>query len=284
MSNAKHVEGRARNGLPWRMRYEVSGQGPDLLLLHGAGPGATGPANFSRSLETLSRYFKCWVIDFPGFGGSSKNLNVFGSQGPFYAAGAAVLAFMDAAGLKRAHVIGTSLGAAAVLCASMDSPQRFAKIVAVAPGGGVVAGAEGPTESVKQLFGYYAGEGPSLPKMRQFLHGLVYDATQLPEALVEQRYQSSIDPDIMANPPIAPTAGGVDKNFLISLDPRLRLLNTPALFVWGLQDACNPVAALESFQVMPNADYLLMANCGHWPHWEHASKFNTFATAFLKED
>lgn len=284
MQAYRQAEGRTANDTPWRIRYQVTGQGPDLLLLHGAGPGATGAGNFSKNIEALSRRFRCLTIDFPGFGGSSKNLGDFGEAGPFQNAGKAVLAFMDALGLRRVRVIGTSLGASAALCLAMDHAERVERLVLVAPGGGVVDGATAPTEAVRQLFAYYEGEGPSRAKMAAFLQHLVHDRSLLTPELVEQRFLSSIDPEIVASPPLSLPPGGPGKELFISLDPRLASLRTRSLFVWGLQDACNPVDGLAPFKAMPDADFLLLANCGHWPHWEHPAAFNSLAERFLQSD
>ena len=284
MTHLKQVDGRTASGSEWRIHYQVSGQGPDLLLLHGAGPGAAGASNFSKNIDTLSEHFTCWVIDFPGFGKSSKNLDAFGAKGPFQNAGKAVVAFMDAVGLQRIPIVGTSLGGSAALCAAMEFPDRIEKMVLVSPGGGSVEGVVGPTDAVKQLFAYYLGEGPSLEKIHLFLTNLVHNQSLLTPELIEQRFLSSNDPEIRANPPLTLPPGGPGKEFFISLDPRLATLQTPTLFVWGLQDKCNLVEGLAPFKVMPNADYMLMANCGHWPHWEHPERFNELAVSFLQSD
>jgi pimeloyl-ACP methyl ester carboxylesterase len=35
---------------------------------------------------------------------------------------------------------------------------------------------------------------------------------------------------------------------------------------------------------MPNADHLLLTNCGHWAQWEHPQRFNDVVTSFLLHD
>jgi pimeloyl-ACP methyl ester carboxylesterase len=32
---------------------------------------------------------------------------------------------------------------------------------------------------------------------------------------------------------------------------------------------------------MPNAEYRIMKDCGHWPQWEDVSTFNEIVTSFL---
>ncbi len=281
MTQSKFVEGQTEHGTPWRIAYQVSGSGDDVILLHGGGPGATGASNYGKNIEALSRRFRCWVIDFPGWGRSSKNLDAFGGLGPFHNGGRAVRAFMDALGLARAHLIGNSFGGASALCLAMDAPERVGKLVLMGPGGGVVAGATGPTEGIRQLLTYYLDEGPTLEKLQAFIGNLVYDTSLLTPELIRQRFEDSNDPEIRANPPLVPPPGGPGQETFISLDPRLATLPHRALFIWGLQDKVNPVDGLEPFKAMPNADYLLLSRCGHWAQWEHPQRFNDVVASFL---
>jgi len=282
MAEAKFAEGRLEGGASWRIHYEVHGDGPDVVMLHGGGPGATGASNYGKNVQALARHFRCWVIDFPGWGRSSKNLNAFGGLGPFHNGGRAVLAFMDAMRLDRAHLVGNSFGGSSALCLAMDAPQRVGKLVLMGPGGGVVAGATGPTQGIRQLLGYYLGDGPSLEKLQAFIGHLVYDPSLLTAELIRQRFEASNDPEICANPPLVPVPDGPGKETFISLDPRLASLPHHTLFIWGLQDKVNPVAGLEPFKVMPNADYLLLSRCGHWAQWEHPDRFNDVVSSFLR--
>ena len=284
MAQAQFVEGPTSTGAAWRIGYQVSGAGEDVVLLHGGGPGATGASNYSKNIEALSRHFRCWVIDFPGWGSSSKNLNAFGGLGPFHNGGRAVLAFMDAMGIQRAHLIGNSFGGSSALCLAMDAPERVGKLVLMGPGGGVVAGATGPTDGIKQLLTYYLGDGPSLEKLQTFIGNLVHDQSLLTPELIRLRFEASNDPEIRANPPLVPPPGGPGKETFISLDPRLASVSNRTLFIWGLQDRVNLVAGLEPFKVMPNADYLLLSRCGHWAQWEHPQRFNDVVTSFLLHD
>jgi len=281
MVQTQFVDGITETGAAWRIGYQVSGAGEDVVLLHGGGPGATGASNYSKNIETLSRHFRCWVIDFPGWGSSSKNLNAFGGLGPFQNGGRAILAFMDAMGVQRAHLIGNSFGGSSALCLAMDAPERVGKLVLMGPGGGVVAGATGPTDGIKQLLTYYLGDGPSQEKLQTFIGNLVHDQSLLTPELIRARFEASNDPEIRANPPLVPPPGGPGKETFISLDPRLASVTNRTLFIWGLQDQVNLVAGLEPFKVMPNADYLLLSRCGHWAQWEHPQRFNDVVTSFL---
>lgn len=284
MSATNLATGVTSSGTPWRINYEVHGSGEDLVMLHGGGPGATGASNYSKNIDALAKHFRCWVIDLPGWGGSSKNLSDFGQAGPFQNCAVAVLGFMDAVGIARAHLVGNSLGGATAVCMALEAPERVGKLVLMGPGGGVVAGATGPTEGIKQLQTYYLGDGPSVEKLQAFIGNLVYDQSLITPEIIRQRFAASNDPEIIANPPMRPHPGGPSKHIQISLDPRLATLPHRTLIVWGLQDKVNLVAGMEPFKVMPNADFLLLSRCGHWAQWEHPKRFNDVVTSFLLDD
>lgn len=284
MADIYAASGTLPDGQAWHMHSEVRGSGPDVILLHGGGPGATGASNYAKNIEALSQHFRCWVIDFPGWGRSSKNLQAFGGEGPFQNGGRAILAFMNALRLERAHLVGNSFGGSAALCAAMDAPERVGKLVLMGPGGGVVAGAKGPTEGIRQLLTYYLGEGPSLEKLQAFIGNLVYDPSLLTPELIRQRFEASNDPEIRANPPLLPPAPERLHTLQISLDPRLATLQHRSLFIWGMQDRVNPVEGMEPFRAMSNADFLLLARCGHWAQWEHPQRFNDVVSHFLAHD
>ncbi len=275
------AQGTTANGSAWKIHYQVIGQGPDLILLHGGGPGATGLSNYSKNIQDFSEAYRVWVIDIPGWGMSSKNLNAFGDIGPFQNGACALLGFMDEVGIARAHLVGNSLGGSVALCLAMSHPDRVDRLVLMGPGGGTVPGATGPTQGILQLQNYYQGEGPTLEKLSAFIENLVFDQSLITPALIQQRFEASADPDICANPPIVPRPGGPGKETFISRDPRLAELPHRTLFIWGLQDKVNPAAAMESFKQVPHADFMLLNHCGHWAQWEHPKRFNDLVLSFL---
>ena len=60
MTASRFAHGLTESGEAWSIAYSVQGQGPDIVLLHGGGPGATGASNYSRNIEALARRFRCW--------------------------------------------------------------------------------------------------------------------------------------------------------------------------------------------------------------------------------
>ena len=64
--------------------------------------------------------------------------------------------------------MGNSLGGACALRMALDRPERVGRLVLMGPGGVGISESK-PTDGLKRLLGYYAGEGPTLEKLRKFI-------------------------------------------------------------------------------------------------------------------
>jgi 4,5:9,10-diseco-3-hydroxy-5,9,17-trioxoandrosta-1(10),2-diene-4-oate hydrolase len=272
------------NGDGWHINYMVKGSGPALILLHGGGPGASGWSNYNRNIDAFAAHYTTYLIDFPGWAGSSKNLNSFEGMGPFKKGANALKQFMDVVGIDKAHLVGNSFGGAVAFYTALEYPDRVGRIVTMGPGGADIPGQDAPTEGIHQLHTYYMGEGPTREKLAAFLQNLVYDPSTLPETTLEERFAASSDPEICANPPLQRPpgpAGPPPKAMFLSNDPRLKDMPHRALMIWGLQDKVNPPMGAFSFSAVPNQDLIFFDKCGHWAQWEQADKFNDLVLWFL---
>ncbi|CQD18542.1 2-hydroxy-6-oxo-6-phenylhexa-2,4-dienoate hydrolase [Mycobacterium lentiflavum] len=258
-----------------------SGTGPAVVLLHGGGPGASGMSNYVRNVDALAANFRVLVPDMPGYGRSTKGVD---RRDPFGYLADHIRGMLDELGIGSAHLVGNSYGGSCALRLALDTPDRVDKLVLMGPGG--VGTSRGlPSEGLRKLLAYYGGDGPSRQKLRAFIRSyLVHDADAVPDALIESRYQASIDPEVVANPPLQRPSGlRTLWRMDFTRDRRLGSLATPTLIIWGRDDKVNkPGGAAMLADRMPNADVLLAARTGHWVQWERAELFNAVTTAFLK--
>jgi 4,5:9,10-diseco-3-hydroxy-5,9,17-trioxoandrosta-1(10),2-diene-4-oate hydrolase len=259
------------------------GAGPAVLMLHGGGPGASGLSNYSRNVQALASHFRVLVPDMPGYGKSSKTVD---AADPFGGLASAMLDLLDALHIERAHVVGNSLGGACALRLALDRPERVGRVVLMGPGGiGVSQGK--PTPGLIRLLTYYGGEGPTFDKLAAFIReDLVYDAGSVTDAMLRERFESSIDPEVIANPPLrAPKDPAAFKRMDFLLDPRLSTFDHPTLVLWGTEDRVNPVSGGHALQAkLPACDLFLFSRTGHWVQWERAAEFNAVVAAFLGAD
>ncbi len=266
-----------------RIFLTEAGDGPVVLMLHGGGPGASGVSNYSRNIEALARHFRVLVPDMPGYGKSTKGVD---RSDPFGDLATAMLGMLDTLGIRRAHVIGNSLGGACALRMALERPSAIGRLVLMGPGG-VNTTRQLPTPGLKRLLNYYSGEGPTLEKLTRFIRGdLIYDGSLVPESVIRERFKSSIDPEVVASPPLrGPKGIPKFRKIDFTRDPRLLSVQNPTLVLWGTEDSVNRPSGAESLQRrMPNCDVYLFSKTGHWVQWERADEFNAAVLAFLARD
>ena len=260
-----------------------TGTGPSVVLLHGGGPGASGVSNFSRNIDALARHFRVIVPDMPGYGRSSKGVD---QHDPFGYLADMVRGLLDELDVDVAHLVGNSYGGAAALRLALDTPYRVGRLVLMGPGGvGTTRGL--PTAGLRCLLGYYGGDGPSRAKLERFIRTyLVYDGASVPDALIEQRFQASIDPEVVADPPLRRPAGlRTLWRMDFTRDRRLKNLQTPTLVLWGRDDKVNrPTGGPMLLHSLPHAELVMTSHTGHWMQWERAELFNDMVTNFLEAD
>jgi 2-hydroxy-6-oxonona-2,4-dienedioate hydrolase/4,5:9,10-diseco-3-hydroxy-5,9,17-trioxoandrosta-1(10),2-diene-4-oate hydrolase len=263
-----------------------AGAGHAVVMLHGGGPGASGVSNYSRNIEALAQHFRVIVPDMPGYGRSAKGVD---HSDPFGYLADTIRGLLDEFGIDSAHLIGNSYGGAAALRLALDTPHRVDKLVLMGPGGiGTTRGL--PTDGLKRLLSYYGGDGPSREKLATFIRNyLVYDGASVPEDLIDLRYQASIDPDVVADPPLRRPSGPTALRTLwrmdFTRDGRLKRLPTPTLVLWGRDDKVNrPSGGPMLLNLMPNAELVMTSHTGHWMQWERADLFNELVAEFLSPE
>lgn len=262
---------------------DTGGDGHPVVLLHGGGPGASGMSNYSRNVDALAGSYRVIVPDMPGYGGSAKYVD---HDDPFGYLANAIRGMLDELRIERAHLVGNSYGGAAALRLALDTPQRVGKLVLMGPGG-IGTTRRLPTGGLKSLLAYYGGDGPSREKLAEFIRTyLVHNGAEVPDDLIDLRYRASLDPQVVADPPLRrPSGPRTLWRMDLTRDRRLRSLSTPTLVLWGRDDKVNrPDGAQMLLTMMPNAELVMTSRTGHWFQWERAELFNRLVADFLSSE
>jgi pimeloyl-ACP methyl ester carboxylesterase len=256
-----------------RIHYHEVGTGPALICLHGAGPGATAWSNFQGNLAALAANHRVYLVDMPQFGKSSKPV----ITGPRLTAFTGMIeAFMRSAGIERADFIGNSFGGQVSLKMAIDFPGRVDRVVIIGSTPVAISAISPmPAEGVRLIANYYRGEGPSLEKLRYLLSTLVYDASNLSESVLKERYETSLDPELIkVNTGPRPEYEDLTMEF--------KRIKAPTLIVWGSEDRAGPIdVALFMVRAIPNARMHVFNKCGHWAQVECVDEFNELVLAFF---
>ncbi|MDB5953982.1 alpha/beta hydrolase [Ramlibacter sp.] len=107
-----------------RIHHAVAGDGPPLVLLHSNGCSLY---EFQSVIEGLARKHRVYALDLPGQGDSDP----LGKHYTYEMYADAVVAWMDAVGIQRAAVAGTSIGGVICLALGQRHAQRLASLVLV---------------------------------------------------------------------------------------------------------------------------------------------------------
>lgn len=256
-----------------------AGTGEPVVLIHGAGPGASGLSNWSRNIAALAENHHVIVVDLPGFGQSQK---MAAPEAFFEFYGLHLGKMLDVMGIERAHLVGNSLGGGASMMLALRRPEKVGRMVLMGTGGGYPVCTVMPTTGLKMLMGFYEGDGPSRERLAAFINEMVVDKALVTPELIEQRYAAATQPELVACPPIAIRNGRPPMPDEVWRE-RLDQLDHETLIVWGREDRVMPLD--NGFILMKqirNASLHVMPNCGHWAQYEKAEEFNALVGSFLR--
>jgi len=217
---------RLADGRPIRYRRMGPGGGTPIVMVHGfAGELLT----WAAVQVPLSARHPVYALDLPGHGGSSKDLGAGGVPG----LAEALLAFLDAVGIGRAHLVGHSMGGAVALQAALSRPGRAASLTLVASGG---LGEEADTGFVDRLL---AARDPDT--LAAALRPLYADPRLVTPALGELVLAALSGPGIRETlRRLADQCFTPGRQRLVLRD-RLAELTIPVQVLWGTDDAILPV-------------------------------------------
>ena len=257
------------NGL--RLHFLDEGSGPVVLWLHGSGPGASGYSNFKGNYpQFVAAGFRNLVVDLPGFGRSDKPENVNYDLDFFVNT---MSGFLKAVGVKRATLLGNSLGGAISLGLALAEPERVEKLILMAPGGVEERETYFQMIGIQRMVELYNAGPVGIEQMRRIMSLQLFDSSQLDDNLLAER--------------VAVAAHQPRNLFTTMLVPnmteRLEELQVPILGFWGTDDNFNPATgALKVLKHAPNARFIMLNRCGHWVQVEHREMFNKACLDFLR--
>lgn len=255
--------------------YHEAGRGTPVILIHGSGPGVSAWANWRFAIPHLSERLRVFAYDQVGFGYSELPAHhTYGLERWTDH----LLSFMQAVGIKRAHLVGNSMGAAVALAAAVTRPEVVDRLVLMGP-----MGVRFPmTMGLDAVWGYT----PSIANMKRLLAVFTYDHERfVTDELAELRYRASTRPGMQESfSSMFPQPRQRCVDDLAAYEDHLRALRAPALIVHGREDQVIPLLSSQKLlRVLDNAQLHVFGHCGHWTQIEHPQAFNRLVRDFLTE-
>lgn len=242
----------------YRLRYSVRGEsGPAVVLIHGFGGDLD---NFLFNHDALAAKARVYALDLPGHGQSSKSVTDPSVAG----LAAAVLAFMNAAGIGSAHLVGHSLGGAIALQTAIAAPERVSSLSLLAPA------ALGATINGGYLRGFVAAE--SRKELKPLLQQLVANPELVNRQMIDDMLKfKRTDGVAAALSSIAEGFCSGDTQKVVLRDA-LATIGCPVQVIWGERDAIIPVEQAAGLPATVRTEVL--PGIGHLLHLEAANAVN----------
>lgn len=260
------------DGIPTRA-LRAGDAGDAVIFLHGTSGHLEA---FGRNLAAHAQHHSCHAIDMLGHGYTGKP--DFAYEIPRYVEH--LLAYLDAVGIQRAHIVGESLGGWVGARTAIEHPERVLSLQLLCAGGTVANPAvmERIRTSTRA-----AVQTDDIELTRSRLQLLMADPADATEELVAVRHAIYHQPDFVAN---------ID-NLLCLQDMQTRQRNllrpedlaritVPTLIVWGRNNPFGEVPeAAAMHAAIPGSELVLFDACGHWPQHEQAERYNELSLEFL---
>lgn len=245
----------------------VTGQGPDIVLLHG---WAMHGGVFDALINELATNYRVHCLDLPGHGRSNAEFN----SAHLEDLAAAVKSYVP----SNAIVLGWSLGGLLALKLAQRQPLQALVLVSSTPR--FVANAEWLHGMQPEVFAQF------FSRLQQNLQGTVEDFLRLQvrgDSNAAETF-ATLRASLLQHPanPLTLQRG---LELLRDADERAALssVQVPTLVVAGEYDRItHPDACAYMAQQLPDARYALIKRAGHAPFISHRSEFLTEVHAFLK--
>lgn len=244
--------------------FPLGGEGPPALLLHGFG---SDHFLWLANQQAVAKVATAAALDLPGHGESSMDVG----DGTIAALADRVAALLDRKDMRKAHLIGHSLGGGVALVLAERRPDLVASLVLIAPAGlgrGVDHQflSEYPRLAAPDAAAALLQRLVVRPRLiNKFMVGRVLDQLARPgarEAL--ERIAQGVE-----------TSGAAIGRAVASIGAR----DLPRLIVWGEEDAINPLSK-DRLDAL-GGDILLVEGAGHLPHVEAPRLVNDRIVEFL---
>jgi pimeloyl-ACP methyl ester carboxylesterase len=241
-----------------RLRYAEAGDpaGEPIIMLHGY---SDSWYSFSPIIPLLGSRYRLLALDQRGHGASGQPASGYAMSG----LARDVLAFMDELDIRRATIVGHSMGSFVAQQAGLAAPERVIRLVLIGSGTdlrsmndrdafeGAVQSLEDPVP-LEFIRGFQASTIHH-PVPPGFLDSVVVESTRLTarvwKALLEGMFATARAEEL--------ASAGI-----------------PTLLVWGEEDSVFPKSNRDALAgMLPHAERLDYEDTGHATHWERPVQF-----------
>lgn len=254
------------------MNYDQQGTGEPLILI----PFLTADYTcYAFQVPEYAKQFTCISLDLRGAGETDKPEGVYSTE--LFADD--VAAFMQAAGIEKAHIAGLSLGAGVGTWLAAKYPER---VLSLSMHAGWTK-TDPFLETVVTGWQLMAKALGSVPEM--VILG-IFPWCFTPDLYAARPdYIQSLSDFIRSRPPQPLNAFLQQSNAVLAHDVESRLdrITAPTLITYGRHDALTSARFADPMHAkIRNSEVLIFEGCAHATLYEHVEQFNAKTLHFLQ--
>ncbi len=248
--------------------------GEPVVFLHGTSGHLEA---FVRNVPPHAERYRCHAIDMLGHGYTGKPDYPYEIQRYVEH----LLAYMDAVGAERAHLVGESLGGWVAAWLASELPGRVASLQLLCAGG-TKANPQVMERLIRTTTAAATEEDIELTRERLRLLWADWDG-ELGDELAQVRYGIYHQPEFQKNLHNLLCLQDMETRQRNLLRPdRMARISAPTLVVWGTKNPFGDVPEARAMaEAIPRARLEVFAECGHWPQHEQADRYNPLSLSFL---
>lgn len=248
------------------VHYESYGSGAPVILLHGW-IGSWGL--WQPTMEALGRSYRCYALDFWGFGESGKKRSSY-AVSDFTEL---VRQFMDALGIAQAPLIGHSMGGTTSLGTTVRYPDRVTKVCVI--GSPIV----GTSLSILLQMAGVPWIGSVVRNMLPLLKFGIRAAAPL--ITRDPKWYDMVALDL-SRTTVESFFSSIGSLRRTDLRPRLPEIKVPVLGIYGQRDVIvHPKQYQPLLAGVKHARAELMPKSGHFPMLDEPDKYLGVIRGFL---
>ena len=246
--------------------YDVHGEGPPLVLIGGLGFGRWG---FFKQIPALSRHFRTITFDVRGERDLSEGVSDLVAD---------VVTLLDHLRIRKAHVLGTSLGGFVAQELALERPDLVDRLVLVCTS----YGRGGPESMSAWALADMIGL-PSLSARGAVRRGLEAATSVAYRKERPEEFEQIVSWRLADSPSLSAYYEQMRAGARFDASGEVGSITSPTLVIHGADDRYVPVAnAVALAQAIPGARLKVLENAGHLVFIERFADVNREVVTFLK--
>jgi pimeloyl-ACP methyl ester carboxylesterase len=253
------------------VNYEVQGDGEPLVLIPYL---AADQACYAFQVAEYAKHFTCYSVDLRGAGLSGKPDGVYTTE----LLADDVAAFMQAAGIDRAHLFGLSLGAATGMWLAAKYPERVRSL-------SLHSAWPASDPFLRVVVENWQITANALASTTEMVIAGIFPWCFTPELYASRPDYIDSLAEFVRSRPMPPVDAFIRQSGAVLTHDATAVLGSiqaPTLITFGRNDQVTSTRFAEPLTTaIPDTEVIVFEDCAHAPIYENVDEFNERTLPFL---